>query len=215
MARPVFSKDDPYPLESSSSQPDEVAEPEAVYEWSPSSFAQPSAPPFLERLLRDLGQGLNDLADRYAAAGRNLEELGSPAALAERMVASLPSPSPWNQAVGPFYSASQITEIFGGVSRQAVADRRDRRTLLALRTRDGQWVYPVFQFGRDGQVVKGLSELLQILAPSGVDDWTLAGWLSSPLRSLGGTSPRAWLAEGRPLEPLLVVARDAARRFAQ
>lgn len=215
MKRPVFRRDGPYPLESASSQPDEVAEPEVVYEWSPSAVAPPSAPVFLDRLLRDLGHGLTDLADRYAAAGRNLEELGSPAAVAERMVASLPSPSPWNQAVGPFYSASQITEILGGVSRQAVADRRDRRTLLALRTRDGQWVYPTFQFDRDGQVVRGLSEVLQILAPSGVDDWTLAGWLASPSRLLAGASPRTWLAEGRPLEPLRTLARDAARRFSQ
>lgn len=85
MKRPVFRRDDPYPLESPSSQPDEVAEPEAVYDWPPSVGAQPSAPVFLDRLLRDLGHGLTDLANRYAAAGRALEELGSPAAVAEGM----------------------------------------------------------------------------------------------------------------------------------
>lgn len=207
--------DTPYPISPAPSGADVVAEPATVYEWSPAVAAPPLTSPFVRKVISHLGLTLADLADRYARSGRSLEDLGSATELASKMVAALPAPSPWNQAVGPFHSSTQITSILGGVSRQAVADRRARRTLLALRTREGQWVYPTFQFDGDGQVVRGLAEVLRILAPSGVDDWTLAGWLVSPSRSLGGASPRTWLVEGRRLEPLLALARDAARRFAQ
>ena len=130
-------------------------------------------------------QELNRLEARYAGRGRSLAELGPPQDLAERMVSTLPSPSPWDDLLGPFYGAGQIRSVLGNVSRQAVAERRQRHTLLGLKTADGQWVYPLFQFDRHNEVIQGLPELLQLLAASGVDDWSLAGWLMSPLRSLG------------------------------
>lgn len=67
--------------------------------------------------------------------GRSLEELGSPEELAERMVATVPEPSPWGE-LGPFYSTRKVAKLLGGVSRQAIADRRKRGTLLGLRTAD-------------------------------------------------------------------------------
>lgn len=172
-------------------------------------------PVFLEHVVERVAKDLKFLAKAYAAAGRSLAELGSADEVADRMVAILPAPSGWNAAVGPFYGAGQIGKVLGGISRQAVADRRSRRTLLALRTADGPWVYPTFQFDEHHEVVPGLPAVIQILAESGVDDWTLAGWLVSPMRSLGGSTPVAWLRAGNDLERLQALARDAARRFAQ
>ena len=90
-----------------------------------------------------------------------------------------------------------------------------RRTILGLRTADGVVVYPTFQFDETNGVVSGLSEVLQCFRGADVDDWTLAGWLVSPLRVLGGRSVVDWLRSGRELEAVIVVARDAARRFSE
>ena len=171
--------------------------------------------PYPEHVAWLVGQELNRLEDRYAGQGRSLAELGPPQDLAERMVSTLPSPSPWDDRLGPFYGPSQVAKVLGSISRQAVAERRGRHTLLGLRTADNHWVYPLFQFDRHGEVIQGLPELLQLLAASGIDDWSLAGWLMSPLRSLGGRTAIEWLQEGRDRATLLEVTRDAARRFAQ
>ncbi len=193
--------------------PSTIAEPIAAY-------GAPAAAPragvaFEWRLVEAVLTKVRDLAGRYAAGGRSLAELGSPEELAARMVDTLPSPSPWNDHIGPFYSAQQIGRVLGGISRQAVAERRSRRTLLALRTADGALVYPTFQFDDHQRVLPGLAEVLQALAASGVDDWTLAGWLCSPLTSLGRKTPVEWLRSGGDPARLVAVARDAARRFAQ
>ena len=187
--------------------PSEIAEPVAQY--------RPEEMPYPEHVAWLVGQELNRLETHYAGQGRSLAELGAPQELAERMVSTLPSPSPWDELIGPFYGPAQVARALGDVSRQAVADRRQRRTLLGLKTADGHWVYPVFQFDRHNSVLSGLPELLRILAASDVDDWSLAGWLASPLRSLGGRTPIEWLrSEGEP-ETLRAAPRDAACRFTQ
>jgi hypothetical protein len=71
----------------------------------------------------------------------------------------------------------------------------------------------MFQFDDKNRVVSGLPEVLQCFRGVDVDDWTLAGWLVSPSRALGGRSVVGWLHHGLELEPVLVLARDAVRRF--
>ncbi len=169
---------------------------------------------YSDRVADLVRSGLAEKAATYQQAGRDLGELGSPEELAERMVATVPRVSPWDELLGPFYGTTQTCKLLGGISRQAVTDRRERRTLLGLQTADGRWVYPRFQFDERNEVIAGLGPVLQCF-DRGVDGWTLAGWLVSPLRSLGGRSVVAWLRDGDEREPVLVAARDAARRFAQ
>ncbi len=195
------SKEDSHPA------PSEIAEPAGNYRLDEM--------PYPEHVAWLVGQELKRLETRYAGQGRSLAELGAPQVLAERMVSTLPDPSPWDDLIGPFYRSAQVARVLGGISRQAVADRRLRRTLLGLKTADGYWVYPVFQFDRRNRVLSGLPELLRILAASGIDDWSLAGWLASPLRWLGGRTPIEWLRSERDAETLRAITRDAARRFAQ
>ncbi len=190
----------------SRSQPSEIAQ-----EISPYGLTEP-AHPYPEQVAELVFRQLGELETRYAEGGRSLKELGSPEELAERMVATVPEPSPWGE-LGPFYSTSKVTKLLGGVSRQAIADRRKRGTLLGLRTADGVWVYPAFQFDDHHVVLNGLPEMLRILRTSEVDEWTLASWLTSPMRSLGDRSPIDWLRRGEDREILLTLVRDAARRF--
>lgn len=189
------------------SAPSEIAETAGRYHVEPA--------PFPEQVAWLVGVHLNELESSYAERGRSLADLASPQELAERMVAIVPRPSRWDDFLGPFYGPAQVAEILGGISRQAVAERRQRHTLLGLKTADGHWVYPVFQFDERNSVRAGLPDLLQTLAASGVDDWSLAGWLVSPLRSLDGRTPIEWLRQRRDLATLLEVGRDAARRFSR
>jgi hypothetical protein len=185
----------------------EIAEPVGHYDLTPT--------PFPEQVAWLVGYHLSELESSYAERGRSLADVASPQELAARMVAVVPRPSQWDDLLGPFYGGAQIAEVLGGISRQAVAERRERRTLLGLKTADGHWVYPVFQLDERNTVLPGLSDLLRALAESGVDDWSLAGWLVSPLRSLAGRTPIEWLLQSGDLAALLAAGREAARRFAQ
>ena len=184
----------------------EVAEPVRPYSASSSSLPSQVAQQVLARL--------DQLEARYAALGRSLGDLGSVEELADRMIAAVPSPSPWSE-LGAFYSTTKVSKLLGSISRQAVADRRARHTLLALKTADNAWVYPEFQFDEHNQVLKGLPEVLRILMASEVDEWTLASWLTSRMRSLEDQSPIDWLRSGRDRSTLLTFAKDAAQRFSQ
>ncbi len=165
---------------------------------------------FIDEVTRHLRRALEERRSSYAEHGRSLEEIGPPEELARRMVGVVPEPSRWDDLLGPFYTTSKVAEILGGVSRQAIADRRERHTLLALKTAEGTLVYPTFQFDDHNEVLAGLPEVLQCFRGSGIDDWTLAGWLVSKFRTLDGRSPVDWLRLGREPEPVLRLARAAA-----
>lgn len=170
---------------------------------------------FIDEVTRHLRRALEERRSSYAEHGRSLEEIGPPEELARRMVGVVPEPSRWDDLLGPFYTTSKVAEILGGVSRQAIADRRERQTLLALRTADGTLVYPTFQFGEHNEILAGLPEVLRCFRGSGIDDWSLAGWLVSKLRPLDGRSAVDWLRLGRDPEPVLRLAREAARRLSE
>jgi hypothetical protein len=168
----------------------------------------------IDKITRHVREGLEERFSSYTEQARSLDKLGRAEEVARRMLATVPAPSRWDDLLGPFYSGGQVAQILGGISRQAVADRKERRTLLGLKTSDGVVVYPTFQFDDRNKVWTGLPEILQCFRGSGVDDWTLAGWLVSPMMSLEGRSVLETIRLGEDLKPLLALARDAARRFA-
>lgn len=137
------------------------------------------------------------------------------------LLASLPQlPGPWADAIGPVYLTQQVRVLLGTnrpVSRQALADRVERRTLLGLRTSDRRTVYPAWQFRRR-QVLPGLPDVLQAFAVEGsgrepvVDPWTLASWLRTPLDGLDGDSIASRLLAG-DVDSALRAARSAAARW--
>jgi hypothetical protein len=159
-------------------------------------------------------KALELLDARWRAEGRSLADLGSPEELAGRMLAVVPEPSPWDNQLGPVLTTAGVARLLGGVSRQAVAERRRRRTLLALRTADGELVYPVFQFDR-GDVLPGLADVVACFAGAPVDDWTLAGWLTARHDELDDESVPSWLRAGGDVATAITVARTAAGRMAE
>ncbi len=177
------------------------------------AMAQPMAKVFLDQVTTRIRRGLEARSSNYAEHGRSLDELGSADELAARMLQAVPTVSRWNDVLGPFYGTSQVAQMCGGISRQALADRRGRRTILGLKTTDGVVVFPAFQFDAQNQTLRGLPEVLQCFQHVEVDDWTIAGWLVSPSRALEGRSVADWLRQGRDLKTAIALARDTARRF--
>jgi len=134
-------------------------------------------------------------AREMRAAGHDPAELGTPAELARRMLAAVPEPSPWS-ALGPFYSTTGVCELLGGISRQAVEDRRRRRRLVALRTAEGGWVYPAFQFDDANLPVPAVVAAFNRLAVGRTGPWSAAAILVGPQPELGGRSIAGHLAAG-------------------
>jgi hypothetical protein len=84
-----------------------------------------------------------------------------------------------------------------GVTRQALADRERRGTLLACRTSDGHLLYPVLQFGRNGQVRPGVVDAVGILKRAGADGWAIGTWLTTPTTAFDADSAVDYLVVHR------------------
>ena len=170
-----------------------------------------------ERFVDELLDSLRaEVADRVAERVRHgLPPADRPAGeLARMMGALLPRRSPWDEAVGPFYDTSGAATVLG-ISRQALKLRRDRHQLVALRTADGAFVYPTWQFGEDRRVLAGLAAVLAAIPPGAADDWTLAAWLrTSRLGELDGRTVVEHLAGGGDPAPAVLAARRTAARWA-
>ena len=167
---------------------------------------------FLRELTAEIERQIEPVVREYVSARGSVDPLGDPAALARRMVALVPEPSAWNEVLGPFYATRGATTALGGISRQALGERRSRRTIVALRTADDEWVYPLFQFD-DGEVLAGIAETWQAL--DGVDDWTAASLLVTPQRALRGSSVVQWLRAGEPAAAVVAVLGRVRARLAR
>ncbi|MEO3935192.1 hypothetical protein V3N99_00390 [Dermatophilaceae bacterium Soc4.6] len=138
-------------------------------------------------LLSTVERLLAERADELARQGRSLRSLGDLGELAARMVAVLPSVHPYDTAIGPFYDTGGLSQWLG-VSRQALADRVRRGTLLACRTQDGHLLYPLFQFARSGEVRVGIVDVVGTMTRAGVDGWVTGTWLTTPSPVFDGDS---------------------------
>jgi hypothetical protein len=144
----------------------------------------------------------------------------SPTELARRMLAVAPAPAPVSkmaEQVGPtFYDTAGVAVVLGGpgadpVSKQAVEQRRNRRTLLALQTSDGRWIYPTWQF-HNHEVLPGLAEVLAVFAEHST--WSVGTWLTTPSTELDGMTAVQWLEAGADRTHLLSLSRHTAARWA-
>lgn len=114
--------------------------------------------------------------------------------------------------VGPSWTTRKLRSELGGVSAQAVNQRRSRGSLLGLTTSDGAVVYPIFQFVRlNGQlkVKRGLARMFKILKDQ--DDWHVAVLVNTPSPELGGRTPVEWEREHGDSKELQKLADDIRR----
>lgn len=180
----------------------------------PTNTAAATADAYVERVSARVSAELSRRVDALRAQGHDADVLGDADTLAERMLAAVPEPSPWAE-LGPFYSTAGIARVLGGVSRQAVEERRRRRTILALRTADGAWVYPAFQLDGRNRVVAGLAEVLaRFPVESADDEWMAAAFVAAPQPALGGRSIVDHLRDGGIRADVLALTDERAARWA-
>lgn len=169
--------------------------------------------PYIAQVTEQLQEMLQGLQADRKAAGESLASLGAPADLAARLLAAVPALSEWDDRVGPFYTSRKVGVLLGGISRQAVAERRHRGSILAMRTADGVWVYPTWQFLDSGEIRPGLREIVAPFTRLDVDGWEIAGWLESTFKEIGGATPRQVFDHGGDLAKLSDMATRAASRL--
>lgn len=144
----------------------------------------------------------------------DLTGLPAPAAAGRSAAATISTRNHFDTHAGPFYDTGTVRQVLN-ISRQAIADRARRHTILRMLTTDGLTVYPAFQFV-DRTVDPRLIPVLQILLSSGESGWTVALWLTAPVDLLEGASPIEALRSGRADQTHLVhqLASDDAARWA-
>lgn len=124
----------------------------------------------------------------------------------DRVTALLPpaAPNVLDAAIGPFYDTVAVETLLGGVSKQAVSARRKARTILAVKTRDGRWAYPTYQFS-GSEVDPALVPVIQALrdAPA----WSAALWFVTPNADLGDMTPLVSVKDGRSTDEVVASAR--------
>jgi hypothetical protein len=114
--------------------------------------------------------------------------------------------SEWAGVVGPVYSTTALCRWLG-ITRQALAGRVQRRTVLRLETDEHDMVYPGFQFNEAKESLPGLSRVLTTLALGTDDEWTWAAWLNTP--DDDGLTHAQRLRRGEVEQLLPVAAHDA------
>jgi hypothetical protein len=136
--------------------------------------------------------------------------LPSPEELVEHGIHARRATSPLPQLIGPVYTSGGVEAVLG-ISRQQIADRRRRGTIVAARTSEGRWVHPVYQF-RDGDIRGDVREVLDVLRVAGAPDpWTVALWFPTERAELGGVSPLKLLDAGHRDDVLALAASTASR----
>lgn len=143
-----------------------------------------------------------------------------PGELARRMTRVIPrrlSSNKMAEQIGPlFYDSAGVATILAvpgsrPISKQAVEQRRSRRTVLALQTSDGKWIYPTWQFVGH-KVMPGLGDLLALFQAH--SPWSVGTWLTTPSPELGDRTPIQSLQGDGPSDQLRLLSRRTAARWA-
>lgn len=176
-----------------------------------------------QQLQEALAPALREYAVALAAGGHDLVAVGGAEAVAAVVRAALPRPNRFAARLGPVYSTGQLQRLLPGpgappVTDQAVRARRQEGRLIGVKTADGRWAWPAFQFrAAPGRLVPRDDVLaLWRLLPTDTDTHdpiTLAAWLTGARRDLEGMTPLAWL-NAHGLDERLRTAAGAVRRRA-
>lgn len=156
-----------------------------------------AASQYTDDVLAVLSERLAARVDRLQAAGAELPAPDQLAALLEANLPDVPAAlDPYYADLAPFYTSDGAMRQLGDISKQALQQRRSHGSVLALRTGDGTWLYPAWQFTGAGSVHPVLAPVLRALRQ--VDGWVAGTWLVQPHPDLEGRSPREALRAGRP-----------------
>lgn len=116
----------------------------------------------------------------------------------------------WAAQIGPAHPPDAVAALL----QLRVEDVATQPGLVRLTQRNGEVVYPVFQF--DGpRLLEGISDVVATLTPVMASTWTIASWLTSPQPSLDGDRPSGRLRAGdsRPVTALARSVQGLHRRL--
>lgn len=174
------------------------------------SATETTADAYTDRVLRAIGRRVHSLATVWDETAT----LAPPEGELARAILDLPPLAPADSAlgdeIGPFYDTAGVMKLLGGVTKQAVEARRRKSTILALRTSDGKWVYPSFQF--DGaDVSRPLVPAIRAFRDS--PPWSAALWFVTGNDDLDGKTPLDWAKAELPPGSIATSAQRTAAEW--
>jgi hypothetical protein len=92
------------------------------------------------------------------------------------------------------YNTSEVAEMLGGISRQAVSLRVTKGQLMSIQISGKAW-FPAWQF-KDGRPVAGLGRVIEALTELGEDALSADALMRTALPEEDGRSPADLLAMG-------------------
>lgn len=167
-------------------------------------------------LVEGFGQELGRLLETYEL-DRLLKNLPEDQAMTYGREAARSAMAPliWRAAAGDVLETSAVRELLG-VSRQALADRVDRGTLLGLPA-ERTTLYPTWQF--DGTAVRDVvPDVVGAFRARLGESWDplmVASWARTPQRELEDETPADWLIQGRDEQRVLLAAKRAAEALSR
>jgi hypothetical protein len=111
----------------------------------------------------------------------------------------------WETAVGDYFTVAEAVGTLGLASRQAVYQRIQRGTLLAMEL-NGQLVLPRYQFG-PGRPDRRVAKVLRLLKRSHLRPDSVVSWFATGQPELEGMTPADWLRKDGDAELLYAAAR--------
>lgn len=156
--------------------------------------ATPSSRRYVGLVVETIAAKLAELVERVEDEGGTLPETQ---AVLDAFNLALPDPmpqaNPLAEQVGPFYRSEAVIKVLG-ITKQALGSRRNTGSVLAARTSDDVWAYPVWQFDLEHRRVRSdMAPVLKILRP--LDGWTAALWFRTENPELEGKAPADAVAD--------------------
>jgi hypothetical protein len=112
------------------------------------------------------------------------------------------------RAEGGCISDKDVADLLGLENSAILDDWRRHRQIVAIKTSDGTWMYPIWQFARKPRrVMLGIRDCLAELDSD--DDWQNALFFLSDMTRLAGKRPIDCLRAGK-IEAAIKAARAAA-----
>lgn len=121
---------------------------------------------------------------------------------------------PWPELLGPLLDRREVQRVLRVDGPEDVEDLTTTGRLLGLPNRNGDVLFPAFQFGADGTLSPTIGRVLAILEPVVVTPYSIASWPRSPKDHLDGRTPIEWLERGLDPEQVIAAAELAAARLA-
>jgi hypothetical protein len=118
----------------------------------------------------------------------------------------------WETAVGDFLTVPEAVDALGLKSRQAIYQRIQRGTMLAMEL-NGQLVLPRYQFGPD-RLDRRVAKVLRLLKRSHLRPDSVVSWFATGQPELEGLAPADWLRKDGDPEALYDAARHTAGALA-